>query len=149
VVAVARGVATVRVDGHELNAIVRDEDGGLRVGDEVIVCIRPEDVALELPADTDEQHARTSSVRNHLPAAVTSVSPEGPLVRVGLDAGFPLDAFITRASRDDLELVPGTRVTALFKSPAVHLIRHPSHVSSAPGGAAAPGGGPTAAPARR
>ncbi len=131
VVAVARGVATVRVDGHELSAIVRDEDGGLSVGDEVIVCIRPEDVALELPADIHELHGRTSSVRNHLPAAVTSVSPEGPLVRVGLDAGFPLDAFITRASRDDLELVPGTRVTALFKSPAVHLIRRPSVEESA------------------
>jgi molybdate transport system ATP-binding protein len=134
VVSVARGIATVRVEGHELNAVVPDDvgddEGDLRAGDEVIVCIRPEDVAIELLANTEERPGRTTSVRNHLPAAVTSVTPEGPLVRVGLDAGFPLDAFITRASRDDLDLVPGTRVVALFKSPAVHLIRHASHEAS-------------------
>lgn len=130
VVSIARGIATVQVDGHELNAIIADdvegEHDGLRAGDDVIVCIRPEDVALELLADPEEQQHRTSSVRNRLPATVVTVSPEGPLVRVGLDAGFALDAFITRASRDDLDLAPGTRVVALFKSPAVHLIRHPS-----------------------
>jgi molybdate transport system ATP-binding protein len=136
VVSVARGVATVRVGGHELNAIAPDdggdENGGLSAGDDVIVCIRPEDVALELLADREEQQHRTSSVRNRLPATVVTVSSEGPLVRVGLDAGFPLDAFVTRASRDDLDLVPGRPVLALVKSPAVHLIRHPS-----PGGSSA------------
>jgi molybdopterin-binding protein len=44
------------------------------------------------------------------------------LVRVELDAGFPLFAFITRPACEDLNLQPGEPVTALIKAPAVHLI---------------------------
>ncbi len=89
----------------------------LTVGDHVLACIRAEDVALQLPGQTT-----LSSPRNHLPAVITVIQPDGPLLRVTLDAGFPLTAFITRPTRDELDLRPGSAVTAAVKAPAIHLV---------------------------
>lgn len=89
-----------------------------RPGDEVLVCIRAEDVALELP-DREGGHR---SPRNRLPARVTEVTTAGALVRVDLDAGFALTAYITRPALEELELAVGSDVVASVKSPAVHLI---------------------------
>ena len=89
-----------------------------RAGDEVLVCIRAEDVALELP----EQQGGHRSPRNRLPATVTGVTTEGALVRVDLDAGFRLTAYITRPALEELDLEIGSPVVASVKSPAVHLI---------------------------
>ncbi|MEZ5362256.1 MAG: TOBE domain-containing protein [Bryobacterales bacterium] len=63
------------------------------------------------------------SARNHLAARVVELRAEGPLVRVRLDCGFPLAAWITRQSREDLALEPGSKVWALVKAPSVHFIR--------------------------
>jgi molybdate transport system ATP-binding protein len=62
------------------------------------------------------------SARNRFPATVLFVVPEGPLVRVGLDAGFELTALVTRAAAEELALLPGERLFAAVKVPAVHLV---------------------------
>jgi molybdate transport system ATP-binding protein len=54
---------------------------------------------------------------------VVGLRHEGALVRVDLDAGFALSAYVTRPSLQGLGLVLGARVTAVVKSPAVHLVR--------------------------
>jgi molybdate transport system ATP-binding protein len=95
-------------------------EAALGPGDEVLVCIRAEDVALELPG-----RGGPSSPRNHLPGTVTAVAVDGPLVRVDVDCGFPLAAYITRPAREELGLVPGSAVVASVKGPAVHLVPHP------------------------
>jgi molybdate transport system ATP-binding protein len=118
VTAHAGGLTHVRVAQHTLHAAQQDE---LTPGDSVLVCIRAEDVALELPGP-----ARATSPRNHLPATITAIEPDGPLLRLKLDAGFPLNAYITRPTFEDLDLHPGSRVTAVVKAPAVHLIPHPT-----------------------
>ena len=89
----------------------------IRPGDAVLACIRAEDVSVQL-GHTDT----ISSQRNQLDATVQALTTEGPLVRVDLDAGFPLAAYITRPARVDLALVPGRTVVAVFKGQAVHLI---------------------------
>ena len=83
---------------------------------EVFVCIRGEDVILQREA------AIPSSVRNRLPARVVSFHPEGALVRVELDAGFPLFALVTRPACAELALREGETITALIKAPAIHLV---------------------------
>jgi molybdate transport system ATP-binding protein len=62
------------------------------------------------------------SAQNHLPAEVVSVTVLGNRVRVGLAAGQPLTAEITRAAADALALAPGVRVTATFKAAATRLV---------------------------
>ena len=110
------GVADVLVQGVHIVA-TRDDDSPLSVGDEVLVCIRAEDVSLSVGAEN-----ALSSQRNRLPGRVTGIAQEGPLVRVDIDAGFGLPAYITRPAREDLELSIGSVVTASFKGQAVHLI---------------------------
>jgi molybdate transport system ATP-binding protein len=109
----------VRVGDRRLTALAtRTPAESHRTGDEVLVCIRAEDVALELPSPEGSHR----SPRNQLPARVTSVAVEGALVRVELDAGFRLTAFITRPALEELDLREGSSVVASVKSPAVHLI---------------------------
>jgi molybdate transport system ATP-binding protein len=110
-VSLSDGLATVEVGKTQLVALAPPA-GAV----EVIVCIRGEDVILQCGA------AVASSVRNRLPARVIAVRPGSPLMRVELDAGFPLFAFVTRLACEELDLCPGAPVTALIKAPAVHLI---------------------------
>ncbi|MCX7867674.1 MAG: TOBE domain-containing protein [Limisphaera sp.] len=63
-----------------------------------------------------------TSARNRLPARVVALQPGHPLLRVELDAGFPLAALVTRAAAEELGLRPGQQVQACIKAPAVHLI---------------------------
>ena len=85
-------------------------------GTEVYICIRAEDVILVkgLPA--------RSSPRNSLSVVVKALVPEGPIMRIELDGGFPLAAILTRQACEDLALRPGEQVTALVKAPQIHLI---------------------------
>ncbi|MCC6285539.1 MAG: ABC transporter ATP-binding protein [Phycisphaerales bacterium] len=105
------GLATVRVAGVDLVAVRENP----RLGP-VLVCIRAEDVVLHRPADG------RGSARNHLPARIAWTRPDGALVRIGLDCGFPLAAVVTRPSVEELALDVGARVIASIKAPAVHVI---------------------------
>jgi molybdate transport system ATP-binding protein len=82
----------------------------------VFVCIRAEDVILETSPRGDV------SARNQLTGRVTALQPDGGVVRVTLDCGFPLSALITRPACDDLHLTADSTVTAVVKATAVHLI---------------------------
>lgn len=84
---------------------------------DVYVSIRAEDV-LVVP----EGSGSAASARNRLAGSVTSISAEGPTVRVEVDCGFPLTVSLTRSAVSELQLVPGSRVQALIKAPSVHLI---------------------------
>jgi molybdenum ABC transporter ATP-binding protein len=108
---VDNGVPISEVAGHVI------EGGAVaQPGDNVFVCLRPEDVTISLLTSP-------SSARNHLPARVTRVVPSGPYFRVELDAGFPLVALVTRRALEELLISPGSEVVATFKASAVHLIR--------------------------
>lgn len=82
---------------------------------EVFVCIRGEDVVLQ-------REPVAGSARNRLAARIVALRPEGGLVRVELDAGFPLFGLVTRPACEDLGLREGETVTALIKAPSIHLV---------------------------
>jgi len=84
---------------------------------DVLVSIRAEDVLLVKAGS-----ATGASARNRLCGIVTTLTPEAATVRVELDCGFPLTALLTRQAVVELELAPGSEVTALVKAPSVHLI---------------------------
>jgi len=108
------GLATVEAGAHTLIALEP-----MPGSDTVFVCLRAEDVTLGPP------EASPTSARNRLPCTVVSLTPEGALVRVALDAGFPLVARVTRVSCEELGLAEGRLVTATFKAPSVRLVPHP------------------------
>jgi molybdate transport system ATP-binding protein len=105
------GLARVEIGSTCLTAIAPEGMEG-----EAFACIRAEDVTIE------QETAARSSARNRLAARVVALSPEGPMVRLTLDCGFPLVALITRQSRDELELREGSAVTACIKAPSIRLV---------------------------
>ena len=112
--AVDSGVALVEVGSH-----VVEGGSGVAAGDDVLFCLRPEDVVIGRATDGGS----VTSARNRLPARVTQFAASGPFLRVYLDAGFPLVALITKHAFEELGLTPGSWVSATFKATAVHLIR--------------------------
>ncbi|MGC3961680.1 MAG: molybdenum ABC transporter ATP-binding protein [Verrucomicrobiota bacterium] len=105
------GLVTVEINNTSLTAVAPEAPGK-----EVFVCIRGEDVILQ--RDT----ATATSVRNRFAARVKALQPQGALVRVELDAGFPLSAVVTRPACVELDLREGQPIVALVKTPAVHLL---------------------------
>lgn len=108
---VKEGLATIQVTNKKLLAIAPQETCR-----DVHVCIKGEDVTLQRNPRSE------TSVRNQVPATVTWLSPEGPLVRVGLDCGFEMSALITRPAAEELRLQVGDQITACVKTPSIHVI---------------------------
>jgi molybdate transport system ATP-binding protein len=105
------GLVTVQVGQTVLTAVDPGDVEGA-----VFACIRAEDVVLE------RGPIGQVSARNRLQGTVSSVTPEGALVRTVLDCGFPLSALVTRQACRDLGIVEGADLTAFIKTPSVHLI---------------------------
>jgi tungstate transport system ATP-binding protein len=112
VIEAKEGVLVVQAGELHLEAV-----GDASPGRPVLFCLRPEDVTI-WPQDGSP----TSSARNRLNGRIVRTTPQGPLVRVQVDCGFPLVALVTRASARELDLNEGRAVTAAFKASAVHLI---------------------------
>ncbi len=106
------GLVRVALDSFQAECV-----GHAPAGRPVYLCLRPEDITL-WPAGEPP----TSSARNHLHGRVTRLLPQGALVRVTVDCGFPLVALVTRTSSQEMRLEPGCEVTATFKASAAHLI---------------------------
>ena len=118
VTATTADLTIVDIQGVSVAATCREPTAA---GDAVPVCIRAEDVALYL-GDPTPGARHTASPRDRLPATITGLVVEGPLLRVDLDAGFPLAAYVTRPTREDLGLEPGVAVVAVMKASAIHLV---------------------------
>jgi molybdate transport system ATP-binding protein len=58
-----------------------------------------------------------------LSVVVVDLTAEGPIMRIDLDAGFPLTAVLTKQACEELALQPGEKLTALIKAPQIHLIQ--------------------------
>lgn len=125
----------VSAGGQEIHAV-----GEAAPGDAVHLCVRPENVVIEV-ADPSGR----SSARNVYAAHVEGVARVGPYLKLELSCGFPLVAYVTRESYAGLGLSAGRAVYASFKATAVHVIRR----SATPATAAASPAPPRSAPASR
>jgi tungstate transport system ATP-binding protein len=105
------GITTVDIDGTLIEAVT-----DFAPGEEVSVCIRPEDITLTL--------IRTSSsARNSLAGKITSIASDGPLCRVTIDCQFPLVALVTRRSTEEMGLEKGKSIFCNFKAVSIHVIQ--------------------------
>jgi molybdate transport system ATP-binding protein len=115
IVKISDGLATIEVGQTQLVALA--PPAYTAVETEVYICIRAEDVTLEVGAALPE-----TSARNHLVGRIHSADREGPIVRVNLDCGFPLKALITNQAYENMGLHQLSEVVALIKATAVHVI---------------------------
>jgi molybdate transport system ATP-binding protein len=107
---VSGGLASVAVGTARLRAEV---SGGL--GDAGHVGIRAEEVILGPPGERRGE-------ANSLTGRVARATPEGPLVRVELECGFPLIALATGPAWRALGLGEGSLVSAHITPAALHLL---------------------------
>jgi molybdopterin-binding protein len=103
-------LAEISVYSHVIEGVSNCLPGG-----KVNVFIRPEDITLSMVK-------ASSSARNTFSGKIITLIPNGPLVRVSLDCGFPLTALITRLSAEGMNLQNGMTVFASFKAAAIHII---------------------------
>jgi len=107
------GIAEVSVEGAVVQAVAETA-----VGAQVTLGVRPEDVTL-VPAE--EITARASS-RNALVGKVVHVELRGPLARVSMEVPFPLVAFVTRRTAEEMGIEVGAEFGARFKATAVAVM---------------------------
>jgi len=108
------GLLSVAVNGTTIEAL-----GKARVGEHVLVCLRPEDLVIRLRGDRGAQE----SARNRLDGVVQDATRLEAQYRVQIACGPQMVALVTKQSFEEMGLTPGTRVVVTFKASAVHLIR--------------------------
>ncbi|MBN1472379.1 MAG: ABC transporter ATP-binding protein, partial [Syntrophaceae bacterium] len=105
------GNMIVDVNGRQIEAI-----GNCSIGRKVFCCLRPENVTIS------NRTQERISARNSFEARVSNVIRQGYFNKLMLDCGFPLVAYITIPSCEDLCIAPGVTVVASFKATSVHVI---------------------------
>lgn len=108
--------------------VVVEREGGkrVRIAEGVEVCAVTDRagavvVAVDARAVILSKAPLDSSVRNRFSGPVLSVRLAGDHVRVTVDVGVPLEAWITPASLRELGIHPGDSVTASFKAASVRV----------------------------
>ncbi len=118
---VLRGRVTKTYDGTFITSVSgRDVEavGNVDVGETVVCFIRPENVTLSTGTYGD-----MTSARNVFPGKIVKIIPMGLFYKIHIDCGFPLVAYVTSQSRENLSLREGNDIVASFKATAVHVIR--------------------------
>ncbi|HVO67818.1 MAG TPA: ABC transporter ATP-binding protein [Syntrophales bacterium] len=107
------GTFITSVSGRDVEAV-----GNVNVGEEVVCFIRPENVTLSKGASGD-----MTSARNVFPGMIVKITPMGLFHKIHIDCGFPLIAYVTSQSLENLSLRAGNEIIASFKATAVHVVR--------------------------
>ena len=107
------GTISVKAGGQNVMAI-----SDAKPGQNVILCIRPERIALSVEPRFD-----VTSEQNVLAGTVVDVTSLGLYYRVTVDCGFILSAYITPGSVKKLRLKRGKNVYPSFKATAVHVLK--------------------------
>jgi tungstate transport system ATP-binding protein len=95
-----------------------EASGNLPPGSNVFICLRPEDITLY----SAEEQIRPSTARNRLLCKITGMFNQGSLIRIEMISGVRLVSLVTRPSVEELGLVVGKQVYAVFKASAIHLL---------------------------
>jgi tungstate transport system ATP-binding protein len=116
---ILEGTVTSCVGGHMVVAIngkVMEAVGDCSIGQKVYCCLRPENVTVS------NYTQGKISARNIFEAKVSKIVRQGYFYKLTLDCGFPLVAYITIPSYEDLGIAESATVFASFKATAVHVI---------------------------
>ena len=103
----------VAVNGSAIEVV-----GKGRIGEKVVLCIRPENVTLAVPDGTVK-----TSARNTFRGRIGRIIPMGLFHKVEIACGFPLVAYVTTHALEDLSLKEGIEIAASVKATAIHVIR--------------------------
>ncbi len=106
------GTVLISVNGGAIEAI-----GNLPPGEMVFCGIRPENVDIDIRSTK-----QSINCGNVFPGKITGIISVGPFLKITMDCGFPLAAYVNRRTFHGIKLTPGEQIAASFKADAVHLI---------------------------
>jgi tungstate transport system ATP-binding protein len=106
------GLMAISVAGKIIEAV-----GDFLPGQNVYCCLRPENIIVS------KEMPEKISARNVFEARVQKIIRQGFFYKLMLDCGFPLVAYITIPSCEDLGICEGSAIAASFKATAVHVMR--------------------------
>jgi tungstate transport system ATP-binding protein len=107
------GTFLASILGQEIEVV-----GDVHLGETVVLCIRPENVTL-----STSTFKEATSARNMFMGKILKIVPLGLYQKIQLDCGFPLVAYVTNHSMEELSLAEGKEVKASFKATAVTVVR--------------------------
>lgn len=107
------GTFITSIEGHEIEVI-----GDPHLGERVVLCIPPENVTLSI-----NPSQKGMSARNVFHGKIIKISSMGFYQKVHLHCGFPLVAYVTNHSFEELSLGVRKDIWASFKATAVTVIR--------------------------
>jgi len=106
------GLMEIFVDGKIIEAV-----GNFLPGQNVYCCIRPENITVSPGI------AEKTSARNVFEAKIQKIIRQAFFYKMILNCGFPVVAYITVSSCDELGICEGSMVVVSFKATAVHVMR--------------------------
>jgi len=110
------GTFLASVSGREVEAV-----GEVDLWETVALCVRPENVTLSINPSPE-----ATSARNIFPGRIEKITSLGLYQKIQVNCGFPLIAYVTNHSLEELSLVEGKEVKASFKATAIHVVRRKS-----------------------
>jgi tungstate transport system ATP-binding protein len=106
------GTFIASVSGQDVEAF-----GDMNSGEQVLLCIRPENVNLSnIPSGC------LTRPSNSFPGRVEKITPMGLYQKVTLNCGFPLIAYVTNHDLTALSLKQGMEMIASIRTTAIHVI---------------------------
>jgi tungstate transport system ATP-binding protein len=106
------GLMEVSVGGKTIEAT-----GNAPAEQKVFCCIRPENIVVS------QEAPEKTSARNIFEARIQKKVRQAFFYKLVLDCGFPMVAYLTVSSCEDLGLCEGATIFASFKATAVHVMR--------------------------
>ena len=106
------GLMKISVAGKNISAV-----GDFLPGQNVYCCLRPENIVVS------KEMPEKISARNVFEAKVQKIIRQGFFYKLILDCGFPVVAYITMPSCEDLGICEGSIISASFKATAIHVMR--------------------------
>jgi tungstate transport system ATP-binding protein len=92
--------------------------GRAEPGEKVLLGIRPENIIVSTSRDLN------TSARNVFSGVITRIVPKSFYLKVDINCGFSLTAYVTEHSAAELALEEGKEVIASFKATGVHVIKN-------------------------
>jgi len=106
------GLMEISVAGKSIAAV-----GDFLPGQNVYCCLRPENIIVS------KEMPEKISARNVFEAKVQKIIRQGFFYKLMLDCRFPVVAYITMPSCEDLGICEGSVISASFKATAVHVMK--------------------------
>jgi len=101
--------------GNEVKVLCEKSRTGYRVGEELKIFIRSDDIALST------KRLENITIQNQLEGTITDIIERDDVMLCMVDTGFPLVVEITAESLKRMAICPGRVVWCLFKSVAIDV----------------------------